>query len=251
MRNHIGALCLTAGLLLPPPSRLRAQVDSAPGRPAIVPAGPTAVRWYHVGAGLGAVAAAALVDESLRDRLQQHRTASGDDVARTFRRMGEPAVYGTVGLGTIAVGILTGNRPLTRAGERISAGLLTAGLVSSILKEAVGRRRPDQPTDAFHFRPFSGNDSWPSGHTTMAFALAAGVSDEVHRLPVSILLYGAAGLTGWSRLNDDRHWLSDVLAGAAVGVTSAKLMNGRWRVLGIRGPRFLLEPGAVGVSLRF
>jgi membrane-associated phospholipid phosphatase len=77
------------------------------------------------------------------------------------------------------------------------------------------------------------------------------MSDEIHRLPVSVLLYGAATLTAWSRLNDDRHWLSDVITGAAIGVTSTKLMNGHWRVLGIRGPRFLLEPNAVGVTLRF
>jgi membrane-associated phospholipid phosphatase len=85
----------------------------------------------------------------------------------------------------------------------------------------------------------------------MAFALAAGVADEVHSTPVAIGLYTGAALTGWSRLNDNKHWLSDVAMGALVGVTSAKLMGGRWRVLGVHAPMFLLEPGAVGVSLRF
>jgi membrane-associated phospholipid phosphatase len=251
MRNHIVSLGLIVGLLLSPTCPLPAQSDSTIAPTAKLPAQPTAIRWYHVGAGLGVVAAATLVDESLRDRIQRHRTSTGDDVAHAFRHMGEPLVYGTVGLGTIAVGLLAGNRPLARAGERISAGLLTAAFVTTILKETVGRRRPGGPADAFNFRPFSGKDSWPSGHSTMAFALATGMSDEIHRLPVSVLLYGAATLTAWSRLNDDRHWLSDVITGAAVGVTSTKLMNGHWRVLGIRGPRFLLEPKAVGVTLRF
>jgi membrane-associated phospholipid phosphatase len=211
----------------------------------------TDIRWYHAVAGLAAVALSSVADESLRDEVQSHRSDGKDDFARVVRRMGQPEVYGAVGLGTIAVGILAGNPRVRRAGQRISAGLLTAAFVTMALKESVGRRRPDASHDAFSFKPFSGRDAWPSGHTTMAFALAASVSDEVHSTPVTIGLYTGAALTGWSRINDDKHWLSDVAMGALVGITSAKLMNGRWRVLGIHAPKFLLEPGQVGVSLRF
>jgi len=115
----------------------------------------------------------------------------------------------------------------------------------------VGRRRPNGGRGAYDFSPFSGQDSWPSGHTTMAFALATSVSDEVHSLPVTVALYGAATMTAWSRMNDDRHWLTDVVTGAAVGVVSAKVINGRLRVFGVGGPRFLLAPGRIGVAATF
>ena len=221
-------------------------------RLVVVPTSPPAeIHWYHAAAGLAAVALTSLADESLRDELQAHRSTGKDDVARVFRRMGQPEVYGVVGLGTIAVGIIGGNDRVRRAGQRISAGLLTAAFVSMALKETVGRQRPDASNDAYSFKPFSGRDSWPSGHTTMAFALAASVSDEVRSTPVTVALYTGAALTGWSRLNDNKHWLSDVAMGALVGVTGAKLMNGRWRVLGVHAPKFLLEPGAAGVSLKF
>ena len=222
---------------LQPPNRLTAQ--------------PRDLQWYHLTAGLAAVGLAALADEGLRNTLQNHRSGTKDDIASVFRRMGQVEVFGTVGLGTIAAGIIAGNPKLRRAGERISAGMLVAAFVNMGFKESVGRHRPTNPTDAFRFSPFSGNDSWPSGHTTMAFALATGVADEVHSTPATIGLYTAATLTAWSRLNDDKHWLSDVTMGALVGITGAKLMNGHWRVLGIHAPRFLLEPGAVGVSLKF
>jgi membrane-associated phospholipid phosphatase len=268
MRNSpcraLAALLLLLGCLAGPSAAL-AQVPEppppadtlSPPPPPLPPEvriiHPAAVQWYHVAAGLGVVGLATLADESLRDNLQAHRSSGKDDVARFFRRMGQPEVFGAVGLGTIAVGLIAGNDKVRLAGERISAGLLTAATITSGLKLAVGRHRPGAtPTDAFTFDPFSSNDSWPSGHTTMAFALAASVSDELHSTPVTIGLYSAASLTAWSRLNDDRHWLSDVVMGSLVGITSAKLMSGRWRVLGIRAPRFLFgPPGSVVISSTF
>lgn len=223
-------------------------------RPALVPTragAPAAVRWYHGLGAMGAVALVSLSDESLQEELQAHRSQGKDDVARVFKRMGEPTVYAVPALGTIAAGVILGDDRVTRAGGRMTAGLLTAAVVTNLLKPLVGRRRPAETGDAFEFTPFSNRDSWPSGHTAMAFALATGVGDELHSTPATVLLYGAAGLTSWSRLNDNRHWGSDVLAGALVGITSVKLMNGRWRVFGISAPRFLLEPGAVGVSAAF
>ena len=243
MRNH-SFLCLCS-LALPLTLAAQAPLDSIPASRQ------PSVRWYHAAAALGVLGAVSLLDASLNDNLQDHRTPGKDDVARVFRRMGQPEIYAVAGLGTIAAGVVAGDKRITMSGERITAGLLFAGVTGSALKLAVGRRRPRSGAGSHEFHPFSGDDSWPSGHTTMAFALAAGVSDELHSTPAAIALYGAATMTAWSRLNDNRHWLSDVLAGAAVGVTSAKLMNGHWRVFGITGPRFLLGPGTVGMNLRF
>jgi membrane-associated phospholipid phosphatase len=163
--------------------------------------------------------------------------------------MGQVEVFGTVGLGTLVTGVLAGNGKLARAGGRISAALLLAGAVSGGGKLALGRERPDQGPSAFRFHPFSRLDtSLPSGHTTMAFALAASIADEVRRPWATVLLYSAATGTGWSRINDNRHWLSDVVAGALVGVTSAKLVNGHWRIGRLRPPSIIREPGRLGFA---
>ena len=66
----------------------------------------------------------------------------------------------------------------------------------------------------------------PSGHTSSAFGFAASLADDVHPLWAKIGLYTLATGTAWSRVYDNKHWTSDVVFGALVGITSAKLVNG-------------------------
>jgi hypothetical protein len=66
-------------------------------------------------------------------------------------------------------------------------------------------------------RPGNGDQkSFPSGHSTAAFAFAGMVAAE-HPLPYGIAAFGLATLTGLSRINDNQHYLHDVVAGATIG----------------------------------
>lgn len=115
----------------------------------------------------------------------------------------------------------------------------------------VGRSRPNEGVGAFKFHPFTSltdsagiqtRGSMPSGHTTAAFAIATSLADDIHNVPVQVALYTFAFGTAYSRINDNRHWFSDTVAGALLGITSAKLVNGHWRVFGLKPPGFLLTP---------
>ena len=200
------------------------------------------VQWYHAVAVAGLLAGASLLDRPIREDLQEGRSETLNGLARATRRVGQVEVYATVGLGTIAAGLVLDNPRVTRAGGRITASLTAAGLSSTLIKQMVGRARPNRATGPYEFEPFSGDQAFPSGHTTMAFALATSVSDEIHEVWATIPLYLAATATGWSRMNDNKHWFSDVLGGALIGHAAAKLMNGRWRVFGFQQPRFLISP---------
>jgi len=93
-----------------------------------------------------------------------------------------------------------------------------AGATTLVLKSAVGRERPNESPDApWRFAPFSNHDGFPSGHATIAFALAAALDAETRTRWVPALAYPAAALTAWSRVRDRDHWPSDVVAGAALG----------------------------------
>jgi membrane-associated phospholipid phosphatase len=66
---------------------------------------------------------------------------------------------------------------------------------------------------------------------------------------IDVLLYTLATGTAWSRMNDDRHWLTDTAFGAFLGISTAKVVNGRWRIFNLRPPAFLVgEEGALGLS---
>lgn len=236
---------LLAGPVVVPASPLAAQVDSAAtlGQDHT----PT-IRWWHGAIALGGISALMLLDEPVQ-RYAQHNNGTGaDNVASVVRHFGQPEVYGTITLGLAAVGMVTRNSRLTGAAKRIGASLLVAGGTTLAAKEAFGRPRPEQSLDADGFVPFSGQASMPSGHSAMAFALATSLSDEIHRPWATVGLYGMATAVGWSRINDNRHWLSDVAAGALVGITSSKLITGRWRLFGLRPPSMFLGPGHMSIG---
>lgn len=93
------------------------------------------------------------------------------------------------------------------------AAAFTMGSVS-LLKGATGVERPDG----------SDRKSFPSQHTAIAFAGAELLFQEYkHHSPwYGIAGYGIAACTGFLRIYNDRHWTSDVLAGAGVGILSVK-----------------------------
>ena len=209
---------------------------------------PTVLRWWHGAIALGGLSAFMLLDQPVQKFVQGERSASKDDLARTVRRFGQIEVYGTVTAGLVAAGLVSGNDELTRTGGRLAATLAFAGAASMAGKLVAGRPRPEDSPDADGYVPFSGQEAMPSGHTAMAFAFATALSDDIDRTWATVGLYTLATGVGWSRINDNRHWLTDVAAGAALGITSAKLMNGRWRIFGLRPPSVLLGPSHAGLA---
>ena len=95
-----------------------------------------------------------------------------------------------------------------------SAGLTVLAYTETV-KRLVDEKRPD----------YSASNSFPSGHTAFAFAGAELLRLEYSDASVAIPIAGfvAASLCGMMRIYNDRHWLSDVLAGAAFGVVAADL----------------------------
>jgi membrane-associated phospholipid phosphatase len=115
-----------------------------------------------------------------------------------------------------------------------------------VLKVIVGRQRPAiSPGDRLSFKPFTFKDnSFPSGHTAVAFALATSFSREWKGKLNDVAFFSLASLTAYSRMHDDRHWFSDVVFGAGIGVLSARFVHRR-------EAKLLLGKNVVGMHMEF
>lgn len=159
------------------------------------------------------------------------------------------------GLALWGGGLYARNATVAATGFRAIEAITVSGQITALLKGAIGRARPRvDSTTAWNvefgrgFRGTSGDyKSMPSGHSTAAFAFAAAVTGEVAiRAPkqarlVGITTYGLAGITAYSRMHSNAHWLSDVTMGAAIGVASGWAVT-RWHATrpGNRVDRLLL-----------
>jgi membrane-associated phospholipid phosphatase len=113
------------------------------------------------------------------------------------------------------------------AGTMFESAALSVG-TAYILKYAAGRQRPDQTVDPNRWE--AGGSSFPSLHATAAFAIGTVLAEsgnDQYRWIRRALGYGAAGFTAYERLNHNAHWLSDTVAGAALGTASARFAMNR------------------------
>lgn len=235
----------------------RLPVDTAAilSRP-LVPNGPAAIkprvlRWWEAAVVAGSAAALLADDGHVLHEVREHPTTEAGKVADVFRQAGEVKVYTALSLGTLGVGLVAKDPGITRTGAQLVASGALAAASFGVLKVVSGRSRPDAGDGAYDFHLFTGGGSFPSGHSAMAFALATTLGDASHDPWVTAGLYMIATGTAWSRVYDQRHWPSDVFLGAALGVTSAKLVNGHWRVFGVRAPGFLVSPHETGLQISF
>jgi membrane-associated phospholipid phosphatase len=96
----------------------------------------------------------------------------------------------------------------------LAGSYLVAGFATFSLKYATKIERPDA----------SGNNSFPSGHTATAFTGAHILFREYKDSSpwIGVAGYAAASLTGALRVINRKHWISDVAAGAGIGILSAE-----------------------------
>jgi len=215
--------------------------------PAQARAGEAGGPWTGAALATGAVVGASLLDDEARGWFRRNRGLESDLIADQVRVLGRPRIWATVSVGWLAVGLAMRDPDVARPGARVTAGVALAGLATRGFKYTVGRARPFHEEGPGSFDAFSNRTSFPSGHATMTFALAEGVAHEAGHRGITALCYGLAGLTAWSRLNDDNHWWSDTVAGAVLGVGCARLA--RWGVSRWGRGALRVVPGPVGPAL--
>lgn len=178
--------------------------------------------WLFLGSAIAATAAAHTYDRDVHNHFLDSQNASGAHNSEDLKDATLPLV---ALIGTAAYAGLTRDR----WGHRETWSMLEAaglgGVTSYALKFATGRQRPAETLDVNAWR--EGGSAFPSMHVTAAFAiggvLAESGNDE-YRWVRRVLGYGIGAATAYQRIKHDAHWLSDTVAGAAVGLASAQFV---------------------------
>ena len=186
--------------------------------------------WLFAGLATAGVVGLAFLDEPLRDFWQDSvRGSASDGIADVGDALGgSKTLWAGVGAG-LGIGLIARDSKLQVASLEAFQSLLITAAFTEGLKNLVHRHRPEaSPDDAFQFDgpSLSGdNKSFPSGHAAHSFAVASSFASAYPDDPlVAPIAYGAAGLVAWSRVNDDKHWLTDVVVGAVLGYSIGKLV---------------------------
>jgi hypothetical protein len=226
---------LTAVLLLLPFGALPAQV-TAPTDTSRANQTLFTTRDLWIAAGFAGLTVAMFpLDEHIKTHLRDQSSPANrffDRSATGFEYVATPGSF-IIGGAMYGIGVLADKPGLRDLGWHGTEAVLLGSGITGLLKGTLGRARPDmladtRPSDFQFAKGFTVADrkSFPSGHSTTAFAAAAAVTSEVNRMwpkytwYVAPVMYGGATMVGLSRMYHNRHWASDVALGAGIGTFS-------------------------------
>ncbi|HET7063705.1 MAG TPA: phosphatase PAP2 family protein, partial [Rudaea sp.] len=174
--------------------------------------------WRNFGLITGGLAiSVAFLDKPIRDAAQRSRSSSADDFFRNIEKFGTKQYGLPVLIGFYAVGAAVDDyNAKTVALDGFSASVISS-LTTSVFKGIAGRARPNSGLGPHHWNLFGGDQSFPSGHATGAFAFASVIAGHYDSPWVATTAYTIASLVGVARIEQDAHWASDVVAGGLIG----------------------------------
>jgi len=204
----------------------------------------------------GFTAAAALTmnrDEEIRDQVLESDSRTLGRIATKLEPLGRIEVQAAA-LGTLYVAARAAKKePLVQTAATAFEAYLWSMLITSVVKGAFGREPPDSGSGEGEF--FAGETIFPSGHTSRSFAIAAVFADRYGR-KAAFVGYPVAALIGWSTIQEDEHWTSDVVAGVGLGLAIGKGIAARHprpdaaRPAGAAQVAWGVVPGPGGAALR-
>lgn len=163
-------------------------------------------------------------DQEIMDFVQETKTEKTQKIADISNLFGRELVA-PVAIGSYFLGVVFKNGELKDVGLITVSAQLATGLITEGFKKTFSRVRPNGNEGPYEFGK-DGNNSFFSGHTSAAFSLATVISEtfkEDHKW-VPYVAYGAAALTAYARMHDEKHWGSDVLFGALFGHYVTKMV---------------------------
>lgn len=182
--------------------------------------------WAWFGGAVLAIGLAHRYDSQVRTHFVGAGPAPNLNSQDTKDAIPTAAVFG----GTWLFALLTQDHDGYREGWAMAEAAALSGVTAYAFKFATGRETPEESTNPNQW--FKSGSSFPSFHSTEAFAIGTVLAEsgnDDYRFLRRLLGYGLGMATSYERLKHNAHWLSDTVAGAALGISSAHFaMNRRY-----------------------
>ncbi|MGA9291995.1 MAG: phosphatase PAP2 family protein [Ignavibacteriaceae bacterium] len=179
----------------------------------------TPEEWLYTGGLVGLTAGSFFIDESIRKVVAKNHNGTMDNITEIGHKYGNAGYMVILSGAAYLTGKIIKNNDISETSRMILETLAYAGIITTVIKAGLGRARPYTGNGAFDFFNFKLNNdfiSFPSGHSTTAFAVSSVLAAKINNIYASIALYGLAGLTLYQRIYSDNHWFSDTFAGAVI-----------------------------------
>jgi len=136
-------------------------------------------------------------------------------------------VPGALVIGSLGYGYFEGDKQALKNGYELLISIGISQLISEALKISINRERPaDKYPDEIFVSSVTHGGSFPSGHTSLAFATATTLALEYKKWYITLPAYLWAGTVAYSRMYLGKHYPSDVLGGIIIGIGSSYI--GHW-----------------------
>ena len=168
-------------------------------------------------------------DENIRTWVQSSRYSVSDNIASFAKPFGNGRYTLPVSLLMYVYGKIFDNYKFRRAALLSVESFIISGVFNMSIKFLFNRERPVNSikSDVIH-GPFSPifSPSFPSGHSQAVWSIATVFATEFSdTVIIPVFAYGIATLTALSRVNDNKHWTSDIIIGSSIGFFTAKAIE--------------------------
>ncbi|MDD3095026.1 MAG: phosphatase PAP2 family protein [Candidatus Neomarinimicrobiota bacterium] len=194
--------------------------------------------YVVLGSGAASAGLASFADKPIREWMtrQQYLPPVLDKIGDHY--VDHYWCFGVSALGALGKGLQTGNY-LESFRYWAFSNVTTVG-ITYVLKYSIHRERPNGRN----------RYSFPSGHSSSAFATAT-MLQMWYGWPAGIPAYALAALTAFQRMDDNQHWLSDVIMGTAIGIAVPYMFYRGEEKAKLQNTPLFIPPIAVSIPLHF
>jgi membrane-associated phospholipid phosphatase len=183
--------------------------------------------WITFSSVVGLTALATLADKEVKRFSQKKRSNFANSLFNIDKYYRLDYAAGSMIL-LYGYGLIDENNKVRKLAVKLVEATALASSITLISKITIGRARPFLNKDVYYTNSLNIKDdynSFPSEHTTLAFAYSTVMANEIDNVFWKVGWYSAASLVGYARIYHNQHWFSDVLMGAAIGYFSGEFVS--------------------------